>query len=254
MLIQSTKNFSDGRQKLFVYGESGVGKTTLASTLNEPTLFVSMEGGVAAIDDYDIPLVDCTVDDNKNLLSIPKRLEKFNSVYEYILQPEQRQKFKWIFIDSLSEIAQNLIEFHKFTMQRKGFDLWGEVGSDLRQIVKKWRDVPYYNVVFVALSEQEKDGEDVRFHHVGLPGKFSQQVFGYFDQVLFFYKWKDENGKLQRKLFTSTGEKFVAKDRSGKLDPMMEPNLHEVSKRIRGGRETPAPRVLEKTRAPEVTV
>jgi len=235
MLIQSTRNNGSEAIKAIVYGPSGVGKTTLAGTTGEPTLVVSFEGGLMALANKDIDFVDCTLDDEGNVISKPARLDKLREVYAWLQTPEARTKYKWVCIDSLTEIGQNVIEKQNglFPERKDSMVLWGEVGKELRAIIKAFRDLPGYNVVFTALSEVDKDEMGARFQAISLPGKIAQQCPAYFDLCLYYHVFENEEGEKKRVLVTQPTDKAVAKDRSGKLDLMMEPNLSEIAKRIR---------------------
>lgn len=235
MLIKSTRNHNTDSIKAIIYGPSGVGKTTLAGTTEEPTLVVSFEGGLLSLSDKDVDFIDCTTSDDGKVLSKSERLQKLNQVYQWLQTDEAKQKYKWIFIDSLSEIAQNVVEKLQaiFPDRKDALPMWGEVSKEIRFIIKAFRDLPGYNVVFTALNEIEKDEMGARFQSLQLPGKIAQQTPAYFDLCLYYHVFEDENGDKKRVLITQPTDKAIAKDRSGKLDLMMQPNLSEISKRIR---------------------
>lgn len=243
MLIQSTKNYASERLKMLVYGAPGVGKTFLAHTIGEPTIVISAEGGLLSLKGQDIDIVDITTDDNNNYIPPIKRPERLQQVYAWLQEPKQREKYKWAYVDSLSEIGQLVVEKqnHLFPERKDSLPMWGEVAKEMRQIVKSWRDIPGYNVVFTALSETAIDDVGRRYQNVALPGKFSQHIPAYFDEVFYFHTYQAEDKGLQRVLITQSTDKAVAKDRSGSLDLMMEPNLGEISRRIRSGSSKQAP-------------
>lgn len=236
MLIQSTRNHGSQSIKALIYGSPGVGKTTLAGTTGEPTLVISFEGGLLSLNDKDVDFVDCTLNEKGEVISKSDRLAKLAQVYQWVQTSEVKSKYKWLFIDSLTEIGQNVIEKQNllFPERKDALPMWGEVSKELRGIIKAFRDLPYYNVVFTALSEVDKDEMGSRFHNVALPGKTAQQAPAYFDLCLYYHVYQDDKGEKQRGLVTQPSDKAVAKDRSGKLDLLMEPNLEVISRRIRG--------------------
>jgi phage nucleotide-binding protein len=236
--VLSTKNIGVDRLKILVYAPPGSGKTTLAKTINEPTLVISAEAGLLVLKDADIDVVDITTDDNGQLIPKESRIKRLTEAYSYLLKPESQAKYKWVFIDSLTEIGQNLVEqLQKEHPDRKdALVLWGEYSKNMRSIIKALRDLPHYNVVMTALSERDKDENGVYTTGVALNGKISQALPGFFDEVFYYDLRKDSEGKVVRRLLTQATDTVVAKDRSGMLKQFEEPNLNQIAKKIKGGK------------------
>lgn len=239
MLIRSTRDFSNKQLKMVVYGSPGVGKTSLAKTCGGKVLVISAEGGLLSLSDNDIDFVDITMGSDGQILAKSERLEALRAAFEYVQTEEARKKYSWLFVDSLTEIGQIVIENlkTKYPEKKDALPMWGEYSDQMRALIKSFRDLPGYNVVFTALTTTEKDENARRYQAVDLQGKISSQLPGYFDEVFYFHVYEDsETGETKRGLITQPNEKVVAKDRSGKLALMEEPHLGKISDKIRGSK------------------
>jgi len=232
MKIQSTANVAIGPLKMLIFGESGAGKTTLARTLKEPTLIISAESGLLSLHGSNIDVVDIAQDDLGNPIPKEKRIARLGDVYKFLLTKEAQDKYKCVFIDSLSEINQNTLESlqAEFIDAKDTLKVYGELAKKMRAMVKMFRDLPHYSVVFTALAEVEKDEDSRRFMGIKLIGKFSSEIAAYFDEV-FFLHVDAETG--DRKFITQKSDKVVAKDRSGRLDKVEPADLGHIFKKIR---------------------
>lgn len=235
MKISSTKNVGSGRLKILVFGEPGSGKTYLARTIKEPTLVISAEAGLLSLRDKSIDVIDITLDDNGQSIPKDKRIDRLGEVYAYLITEEAKKKYKWIFIDSLTEINQNLMEKLnvEFPDRKDTLPMYGENSKRMRSLVKSFRDLTEYNVVFTALSEIDKDENNQRFTGISLVGSFSTKISAFFDEVFYLHVHKDaETGVSTRQLITEKSDKLVAKDRSGALDPVEVADLDVIAKKI----------------------
>lgn len=234
MNINNTQNTGVSVLKILVFGESGVGKTTLAGTINEPTLIISAEAGLLSLGNKKIDVIDLSLDDNGNVIPKEKRIARLGEVYQYLTSDACRKKYKWIFIDSLTEINQNLLEQLnlEFPERKDSLPMYGELAKRMRSLVKTFRDLPYYNVVFTALSETDKDENGQRFIGISLVGSFSTKIAAFFDEVLYLHADRDADGNTKRILVTEKSDKLMAKDRSGKLNKFEEPNLALIASKI----------------------
>jgi hypothetical protein len=237
MKIISTKNYGADRLKCLVFGSSGAGKTTLISTAEEPVLIISFESGLLSIAGKDIDVIDATTDDAGNLLPKGDRINRLKEVYQFLLTEDARAKYKWIAIDSLTELAQNIIEdLHtKFTDRKDGFVMWGEYAKEIKGIIKAFRDLPYYSVIFTALATEDKDESARRYYKINVQGKISEELPAYFDEVFYLFVKDNDDGTSTRKLLCKAHAAVpFAKDRSGKLSEFEEPNLTTIAHKIKG--------------------
>jgi len=184
---------------LIIYGDPGVGKTTLAATLPpEETLFINVEGGVG-------PLMG-----SKHVVfHLPAAVKGFeieavvDDLYKYLRT--EKHGFKYVVIDNMSELEQQLIL--NLTM-RRGKDTpelreYGDVGFKMKEWVRLFRDLVYQNitVIFnaweVALEVKNTDGGIVTRTFPMIGKKLAPQACGIVDVV----------GHLE--VYEKTGKRWV---------------------------------------------
>jgi hypothetical protein len=234
MKIQSTKSVGHDSLKFLIWGAPGTGKTSLAATTGESTFVVSAEAGLLSLAGHEIDYVDLAHDDEGAMIAPARRYDRLKDVFQYLVSDEARSKYKWVMLDSLTEIGQLLHEKlqAKYPDRKDALVLWGEMSTEMRSMIKAFRDLRGYNVVFTALSQQDKDESGRRFSGVMLQGKIAEQLPGYFDEVFHYTFLEDAEGVQQRVLVTRATDRVPAKDRSGKLDQFEKPNLAAIAAKI----------------------
>lgn len=235
MDIKNTATMGLDRLKMLVYGAPGVGKTTLASTLPGRVLIVSAEAGTLSLAGHSIDVIDVTEHEGKALLP-DMRIRKLNKVLGLLNGPDFQSKYDWVFVDSLTEISQTVLEAAQDAAQRlaaetgkaqDGFKLWGDYARTCTALVKAFRDLPGYGVVFTALEAEDKDENGRRFMRVDMQGKVGKQLPAFFDEV---FRMSVDSGA--RALQTEAGATVIAKDRSGRLDTVEPADLGAVVAKI----------------------
>lgn len=227
--------------KMLIYGDPGVGKTTLAASAAavksmSEVLFINVEGGALAISDpsvYGAKEVPDTVDFNG--------FDALSVIFKALARMEH--PYKTVVIDSLSELTKyNLDDVIRkkmaSTTNRQGkvnrdeddvfLEDYGTMTKQMRRVVRMFRDLPMH-VIYTSHAEPYDEGAKVG---PDLSNKLRSSVVGYMDVVGYmFTSTKTENppGKdpvtvSTRKLLTRPIGKFMAKDRSpgGKLGQIIE--------------------------------
>jgi phage nucleotide-binding protein len=215
---------------MLIYGASGAGKTSLAKTIKEKCLIISAESGLLSLSDYDIDVVDIADGDPLD------RWAKVLEIFHFLKRKETAKTYDWIFIDSLTEIAQILVARlkKKYPEKKDSLPMWGEYNDSIRGLIKSFRDLKGYHVVMTALQSLDKDEFGARFYGVDINGKVSNQVDSFFDEVFHLKVFEDDEGNTKRALITQRTGDSVGKDRSGKLNPMEPCDLNHIKTKIVG--------------------
>jgi len=225
MKVTNTSQVASSRVAALIVGPSGIGKTFLAKTLNpKETLIISAESGLLCLAGTDIDVAEVS------------SLDELTKVIDYLKKKDN--KYKNIFVDSLTEIAELILKVCKeeFPDASKSFPMWGRYAEMMAYYTKAFRDLNDYSVFVTCLDSQKTDGLE-RITTFNLPGqKIKDDIKSYFDLVLSYKIYPDEQGVHHRKLVTDMGEAPLAKDRSGKLDKYEDPNLGNIINKLIGGK------------------
>lgn len=209
-----------GGLKCVVYGDAKVGKTTLAATTPNPekeTLIISAEQGMLSLRDYDIPVAE--IADWPGL----------EEVLDYL---ETDHPFKWVIVDSLTEIA----DMHLRELLAGAKDprkAYGTLYDDVVRVIRRLRDAIKANVLLIC----EATSYETETGRVGwrpqMPGNSLKDKVPYaMDEVFAMRLKRDESGKTFRALQTQPDGLWMAGDRSGALDPIEQPNLTHIQRKI----------------------
>jgi len=222
---------------LLIYGDSGVGKTTLAGSADacpalRPAIVVDFEGGTQS-------LVASYPDVNQVRVTTWKEMQ---AIYDE-LRMSETHGYSTVILDSLTEIQ-------KFNMYEIMLELiavhperdedvpsmreWGRNLEQMRKFVRAFRDLPM-NSIFTALAKQDKnDRTGVVTVLPSLSGKLAQEVAAFLDIVGYYYikpVIQEEGGEAldTRLLLVSKTETIVAKDRTQKLPMVVEqPTMQKI--------------------------
>lgn len=241
MIIRSTKELSNSRVSILVAGESGVGKTTLAKTIPDEKIIISMESGLSCLSGTEI---DTVVIDPIHPFKRPDghQVDPKNPTYTLtevfmkLVTPEFKNKYKVIFIDSLTEMSQLILADLKkdpaIVASKNGYELWGKYKERMMIIIKMFRDLSPYTVVFTCLTEKDKDGLNY-IDSLNIEGSsIRSSIKGLFDICLKYEVIEHEDKKF-RKLITDTEISPLAKDRTSKLSKYEDPDLGAIMRKVR---------------------
>ena len=178
--------------KFLVHGPAGAGKTSLCATTGEPTIIISAESGLLSLRGHDIPVIEV------------KTLEQLYEAYDFVANTEQGQAFRWICLDSISEIAEVVLN-HEKKAAKDPRQAYGALAEKMTDLIRAFRDLPGRNVYFSCKQERAKDEQSgAMLYYPAMPGNMLKQGVGYFfDEVMALRVEKDADGNPTRWLQTS---------------------------------------------------
>lgn len=212
MKIISTKQAVEHGIKLLMYGDSGVGKTTLIKTLPNP-IIVSTESGLLSLSNEDIPAIEI------------RNESDMDSAFRYV----SKSDYASICLDSISDIAEVILEEKKASF-KDGRKAYGELNNVIGANIRKFRNIKGKNVYFTA-KEDKMEVNEITISRPMMPGKtLTVNLPYYFDLVLRL----TVSGKGDRIIHTANSFTQICKDRSGKLDKKEAPHLGDLINKIIG--------------------
>lgn len=220
--LRSTRGLAANGVKLLVYGQAGAGKTTLIKTLPNPVV-LSAEGGLLSIADVDIPFIEIG------------SLADLHEAYQWLLT-EEGQQYKSVALDSISEIAEVVLNAEK-KATKDPRQAYGAMQEQMADIIRSFRDLPGRHVYMSAKLEKTQDEMGRVLYAPSMPGNKTGQALPYFfDEVLALRVEKDGEGVTQRALMCDSDGLWLAKDRSGKLEAWEAPDLSAIITKMQGGK------------------
>jgi len=203
-----------------VYGDPGTGKTTFIGSASLvpalcPVLLLDVEGGDLSLTGFpNVEVVRVT------------SYKQLQPIYDELYR--MRHGYRTVAIDNLTElryfgmtdimidaVAKNEKQDPDVPSQRE----WGKSSEQIRRVVRGFRDLPMHTI-FTA-HKKEEELKNLMVTKPSLPGKLANEVSGFVDLVLFYYM-KFVNNESKRLMLTAKTAKEDAKDRSGKLPPVIE--------------------------------
>lgn len=217
MNITTTKGYGASSLTALVHGPPGSGKTFAARTCPGRTLVVSAEAGLLSLRDCELDVAEIrTFDDLKHV---------------YFLLNDGDQPYEWVYIDSLSEVAEICLA-EEMTKTAHGVKAYGEMMTAVMKLVKAFRNLGV-NVVMTAKQGRDVDPDGVAYLAPELPGrKLSTKLPYEFDLIVGAGTHTDSDGNVHRVFRTTSGQGVLAKDRSGALAPLERPDWGRIHRKI----------------------
>lgn len=214
--IKSTKDVTAEGANIVIYGESGVGKTTLISHLDN-AIILSAEQGLLSLAKFDIPYLEI------------KNIDDVQEAYDYC----RKSEYSNIVFDSLTEIAEVVLYELKENKKDKR-QAYGELADAFGVLIRKFRDIKGKNIIFFAKMKHIYDDEgNIVAYSPMMPGRVLPHALPYLTDIVMVYKI-DRKG--ERALYTVADRRFPAKDRSGNLDAVIKnPNLKDIINKVLSG-------------------
>lgn len=206
---------------MLVYGEGGVGKTTFASTAPNP-IIADCENGAKY---FGLRGIKVNV----------AQIEKWSDMREFLdYVKNEANKVETVVIDPIGELMDKLKKFMVATgdtklVQKDGNPTmagWGWLKKTFKDYLKVLRDSGK-NVILIAHIEESKD-EDRIVKRPKIETKISDDIVNMVDIVGYMTVVQQE-GETKRIIIVDPGnDKFTAKDRTGQLGRVIEPDFSKI--------------------------
>ena len=211
---------STNHVKCLVYGESGVGKTTLSKTSPNP-IIISSENRLLSLKGEKIPVI------------IIKNHEDLEEALEFIVTNKKAERFQTVVLDSISDIAETILAWFKKNPVDGNTHpqaAYGSMADTLLPLIKKFRDLEGKHVYFIAKAKRTKDDySGITSWGPSMPGQQLGPGLPYlFDFVLPMRIGETDKGKKYRYLQTEEDIQWLAKECSGNLNPIEKPDLTKL--------------------------
>ena len=211
--------------KMLVYGVPGAGKTLLATTTGEKTLLISAEAGLLSI---------MGTKANIDVVEV-HTFDQLGAIFQHL---QGGTDYKWVILDSISEIAEVVLA-EEMKASKHALKAYGEMATKVINMVRAFRDLSGYDVVFTAKQDKSTDDSNRLTYGPSTPGAKTAAALPYYvDLVAALILSKDREGNINHWLQCHGDGTYIAKDRSGRLDAYEEPNLQAVKKKILGQKLT----------------
>lgn len=241
-----------------IFGKSGIGKTSLLWTLDPATtLFMDLEAGDLAIEGWAGDTIRPKTWDECRDFAVfiggpnpalrddqPYSQAHFDAVIARLGDPGQLDRYRTVFIDSITVAGRLCFQWAKgqpeaFSDKTGKPDIRGAYGLHGREMIAWLTHLQHTrskNIWFVGILDEKLDDFNRKLFVPQIDGsKTGLELSGIVDEVISMVELKDEDGAPYRAFVCQTLNPFgfPAKDRSGRLDMVEQPDLGQLMNKIR---------------------
>ena len=241
-----------------IFGKSGIGKTSLLWTLDPATtLFMDLEAGDLAIEGWAGDTIrPHTWDECRDFAVFiggpnpalrddqPYSPAHYDAVVARLGDPSQLDRYQTVFIDSITVAGRLCFQWAKgqpeaFSDKTGKPDIRGAYGLHGREMIAWLTHLQHTrskNIWFVGILDEKLDDFNRKVFVPQIEGaKTGLELPGIVDEVICMVELKDDEGNPYRAFICQTLNPFgfPAKDRSGRLDMIEQPDLGRLMDKIR---------------------
>ncbi len=240
-------------------GKSGIGKTSQLWTLDPArTLFKDLEAGDLAVEGYGGDTIRPRTWQECRDFAVfiggpnpalrddqPYSEAHYQAVCQRFGDPAVLDKYDTVFVDSITVAGRLCLQWCKGQPQAysektgkpDNRGAYGLMGQEMIAWLTHLQHTRKKNVWFVGILNEALDDFNRRVFSLQIDGsKTGLELPGIVDEVITLAEVKDEEGNSRRAFVCHTLNQwgYPAKDRSGRLDAIEEPNLGRLMKKIAG--------------------
>jgi hypothetical protein len=185
-------------------------------------IVLSAEGGLLSIQDANLPYIEIS------------DMATLREAYTWLTESPEAQAYQSVALDSISEIAEVVLNTEK-KATKDPRQAYGAMQEQMADIIRAFRDIPGRHIYMSAKLEKTQDEMGRVLYAPSMPGnKTGQSLPYFFDEMLALRVEKDSEGTTQRALMCDSDGLWLAKERSGKLDPWEPADLGHIIAKIGG--------------------
>lgn len=193
--------------KVLCYGHHGAGKTSQIKNYARAYgkgLVLSGESGLSAISDIECDYIPFETFDRP----AKSGAYSFKDIVSYVNSEDfKAQKYKWIAIDSATELSQRCMQDveREFENSSNGFEKWGTYERKITAALKWVRDLPMHVLITALAAEENDDNGITNFWPMLTQKKVQKLVPALYDHVFCLVrKTTEANGRLDVKRYLIT--------------------------------------------------
>lgn len=210
---------------MIVYGDGGVGKTTLATTAPKP-LLLDLEGGAKYFGLRGISIDVVTIDSWSEINEVIKMVKE--------------KKYETLVIDPIGELMaliKRYMESLKDTKltQRDGQPTqagWGYMKQQMRQFLRQVRDIGAHSLIIAHVDDMQDEGKVIKFPLIET--KIGKEMVNMFDMCGYMMVAGAGESAKRVIVVDPESDKYKAKDRSGQLGKIIEPDFTKIVNACQG--------------------
>ena len=229
--IKNTNNMENKPHKVILYAHAGWGKTYQCRHFAEKYgkgLVLSGEDGLKSIEGADIDFIEFGPFQRREGVSPPSDMNDkrptFREVVVYLMAnyAEISKTYKWICIDSLTEVATRKVRYLEHEDRAKGVSkkestLWQTYANDMANMFDWLRGLEMH-VFLTCLARSDEDANGVNHYFPMVPGnQVKNKIMGVFDHVfaghIVTHETEGEQPSVDRFVITTHARGFIAKCR-----------------------------------------